>query len=129
MPLVVCASLSQALLSPSTSEGRVYIPEVIERDDSSNISDIPDHDDTSIQEVPLSMAPPGTTDIPKSAAHFQENDLNMLPQIDTVVSEVRMHSLPSFLFIYSLIYAYVFIFIFVCIYIHTSANIRHTYTQ
>ena len=96
----------------------MYIPEVIERDDSSNISDIPDHDDTSIQEVPLSMAPPGTTDIPKSAAHFQENDLNTLPQIDTVVSEVRMHSLPSFLFIYSLIYPYVFIFIFVCIYIY-----------
>ncbi len=70
MPLVVCASLSQGLLSPSTSEGRVYIPEVIERDDSSNISDIPDHDDTSIQEVPLSMAPPATANIPESAAHF-----------------------------------------------------------
>jgi hypothetical protein len=32
MPFVVCASLSQALLSPSTSEGRVDIPEVIEKD-------------------------------------------------------------------------------------------------
>uniref|UniRef100_A0A2N9J335 Aminotransferase-like plant mobile domain-containing protein n=1 Tax=Fagus sylvatica TaxID=28930 RepID=A0A2N9J335_FAGSY len=76
--------VSEALPSPSTSEGKVYIPEVIERDDSSNISDILDHDDTSIQEVPLSMAPPATADIPESAAHFQENDLNMLPQIDTV---------------------------------------------
>uniref|UniRef100_A0A2N9FQU5 Aminotransferase-like plant mobile domain-containing protein n=1 Tax=Fagus sylvatica TaxID=28930 RepID=A0A2N9FQU5_FAGSY len=82
--------VSQALPSPSTSEERVYIPEVIERDDSSNTSDIPDHDDTSIQEVPLSMAPPATADIPESAAHSQENDLNMLPQIDTVVSEVRV---------------------------------------
>ena len=68
-------------------------------------------------------------DIPESAAHSQENDLNMLPQIDTVVSKVCMHSLPSFLFIYSFIYAYVFIFIFVCIYIHTSVNIMHMYTQ
>uniref|UniRef100_A0A2N9I312 Reverse transcriptase/retrotransposon-derived protein RNase H-like domain-containing protein n=1 Tax=Fagus sylvatica TaxID=28930 RepID=A0A2N9I312_FAGSY len=76
--------VSQALPSPSTSEGRVYIPEVIERDDSSNTSNISDHDDTSIQEVPLRMAPPATADIPESAAHSQENDLNTLPQIDTV---------------------------------------------
>ncbi|GMY24099.1 hypothetical protein FCV25MIE_19341 [Fagus crenata] len=66
----------QALPSPSTSEGRVYIPEVIERDDSSNTINISDHDDTSIQEVPLRMAPPATADIPESAAHSQENDLN-----------------------------------------------------
>ena len=95
MQLVACASLSQALPSPSILKGRVYIPEVIERDDSSNTSDIPNHDDISIQEVPLSMALPATTDIPKSVAHSQENDLNMLPQIDTVVSEVRMHLLPN----------------------------------
>uniref|UniRef100_A0A2N9HEP2 Aminotransferase-like plant mobile domain-containing protein n=1 Tax=Fagus sylvatica TaxID=28930 RepID=A0A2N9HEP2_FAGSY len=38
--------VSEALLSPSTSEGRVNIPEVIEKDDSSNTSDIPGHDDT-----------------------------------------------------------------------------------
>ncbi|GMY23072.1 cingulin-like isoform X12 [Fagus crenata] len=80
---------------PSTSEERVYIPEVIERDDSSNTSDIPDHDDISIQEVPLSMAPLATADIPESAAHSQENDLNMLPQIDTVVSEDSASMLPS----------------------------------
>jgi hypothetical protein len=70
------------------------------------------------------MAPLATADIPESAAHSQENDLNMLPQIDTVVSEVRMHLLPSFLFIYSLIYAYVFIFIFVCIYIYIYIHLR-----
>jgi hypothetical protein len=96
----------------------VNIPEVIEKDDSSNTSNIPGHEDISIQEVPLTMAPSATANILESAAHFQGNDLNVLPQIDTVVSEVRMHSLPSFLFIYSLIYPYVFIFIFVCIYIY-----------
>ncbi|GMY32319.1 hypothetical protein FCV25MIE_27561 [Fagus crenata] len=95
MPLVVCASLLQALPSPSTLEGRVYIPEVIERDDSSNTSDILDHDNTSIQEVPLSVAPPATADIPESVAHSQENDLNILPQIDTVVSEDSASMLPS----------------------------------
>ncbi len=124
MPLVACASLSQALPSPSTSEERVYIPEVIERDNSSNTSDIPDHDDISIQEVPLSLAPSATADIPESAAHSQENDLNMLPQIDTVVSEVRMHSLPSFLFIYSLIYACVYIYICLHIYIYIYIHLR-----
>uniref|UniRef100_A0A2N9FRT1 Aminotransferase-like plant mobile domain-containing protein n=1 Tax=Fagus sylvatica TaxID=28930 RepID=A0A2N9FRT1_FAGSY len=56
--------VSQALPSPSTSEERVYIPE----------------------EVPLSMALLATTDIPKSSAHSQENDVNMLPQIDTVAN-------------------------------------------
>uniref|UniRef100_A0A2N9H1U8 CCHC-type domain-containing protein n=1 Tax=Fagus sylvatica TaxID=28930 RepID=A0A2N9H1U8_FAGSY len=81
-----CTNHVKALPSPSTSEERVYIPEVIERDNSSNTSDIPDHDDISIQEVPLSMAPLATADIPESAAHSQENDLNMLPQIDTVVA-------------------------------------------
>ncbi|GMY38710.1 hypothetical protein FCV25MIE_33968 [Fagus crenata] len=35
------------------------------------------------------------TDIPESAAHSQENDLNMLPQIDTVVSEDFATMLPS----------------------------------
>uniref|UniRef100_A0A2N9E1E4 Aminotransferase-like plant mobile domain-containing protein n=1 Tax=Fagus sylvatica TaxID=28930 RepID=A0A2N9E1E4_FAGSY len=65
---------------------RVYIPEVIERDDSSNTSNISDHDDTSIQEVPLRMAPPATADIPESAAHSQENDLNTLLKFDTVAN-------------------------------------------
>ena len=67
MSLVACVSLSQALPSASTSKGRVYIPEVIEKDDSSNTSDIADHEDISIQEVPLSMAPPATANIPESA--------------------------------------------------------------
>uniref|UniRef100_A0A2N9GJL1 Aminotransferase-like plant mobile domain-containing protein n=1 Tax=Fagus sylvatica TaxID=28930 RepID=A0A2N9GJL1_FAGSY len=80
-------SMSEALLSPSTSEGRVNIPEVIEKDDSSNTSDIPGHDDISIQEVPLTMAPSATANILESVAHFQENDLNTLPQIDTVVTD------------------------------------------
>jgi hypothetical protein len=52
VPFVACVSLSQALPSPSASEGRVYILKVIERDDFSNTSDIADHEDISIQEVP-----------------------------------------------------------------------------
>ncbi|GMY19642.1 hypothetical protein FCV25MIE_14881 [Fagus crenata] len=49
-PIVIDEGSSDpALPSLSTSEGRVYIPKVIERDDSSNTNDIPDHDDTSIQ--------------------------------------------------------------------------------
>ena len=67
MPLVACVSLSQALPSPFASKGRVYILEVIERDDSSNTSDIADYEDISIQEVPLSMAPPATVNILESA--------------------------------------------------------------